>query len=53
MKTESSLVEQAQRDILQYITNNSDSKELPKENDLSRPAGKKARRLFLRNCSGL
>ncbi len=39
MKTESSLVEQAQRDILQYITNNSDSKELPKENDLAEILG--------------
>ena len=39
MKTESSLVEQAQRDILQYITDNSGSKELPKENDLAEILG--------------
>ena len=39
MKTEPSLVEQAQRDILQYISNNTDSKELPKENDLAEILG--------------
>lgn len=39
MKTESSLVEQAQRDILLYIANNAGSKELPKENDLAEILG--------------
>ena len=39
MKTEPSLVDQAQRDILHYITNNAGSKELPKENDLAEILG--------------
>ena len=39
MKTETSLVEQAQRDILKYIANNADTKELPKENDLAEILG--------------
>ena len=39
MKNELSLVEQAQKDILLYITNNAPSKELPKENDLAEILG--------------
>ena len=35
MKEESSLVEQAQRDILNYIARNADQKELPKEEELA------------------